>query len=53
MILPQQITKTFNALPEEEAKALLIEIFTARNYSNQEMIQTINDIVVRLDIEKN
>lgn len=53
MIMPRQITKTFNELTEEEAKALLVEIFTARNYSNQEMIQTINDIVVRLEMENN
>lgn len=51
MLHPQQITTAFNDCTEEEAKALFIEIFTARNYSNQEMIQTINDIVVRLAIE--
>lgn len=51
MISPLQITKTFTELTEEETKALLVEIFTARNYSNQEMIQTINDIVVRLEME--
>lgn len=48
MLLAQQITRAFGELSEEEAKALLVEIFTARNYSNQEMIQTINDIVERL-----
>ena len=50
MLLAQQITKTFEALSEEEAKALLVEIFTARNYGNQEMIQTINEIVDRLQM---
>lgn len=52
LLHPQQITKAFNECTEEEAKALLVEIFTARNYSNQEMIQTINEIVMRLNIEK-
>lgn len=52
MLLPQQITAAFEKLNEEEAKALLVEIFTARNYGNQEMIVTINEIVERLDIEK-
>ena len=50
MLLPQQITKAFNELTEEEAKALLVEIFIARNYSNQEMIMKINEIVERLNI---
>ena len=50
MLLPQQITKAFNELTEEEAKALLVEIFISRNYSNQEMIMKINEIVERLEI---
>ena len=50
MLLPQQITKAFNELTEEEAKALLVEIFIARNYNNQEMIMKINEIVERLEI---
>ena len=50
MLLPQQITKAFNELTEEEAKVLLVEIFIARNYSNQEMIFKINEIVERLNI---
>ncbi|WP_431029723.1 hypothetical protein [Lysinibacillus sp. LZ02] len=50
MLLPQQITATFHELTEEEAKALLVEIFIARNYGNQEMIMKINEIVERLDI---
>ena len=53
MLLPQQITKAFNELTEEEAKALLVEIFIARNYSNQEMIFKINEIVERLNIAQN
>ena len=52
MLLPQQITKSFNELTEEEAKALLVEIFIARNYSNQEMIMKINEIVERLEMMK-
>ena len=52
MLLPQQITTAFEKLNEEEAKALLVEIFTARNYGNQEMIRTMNEIVERLEMEK-
>lgn len=52
MLLPQQITAAFEKLNEEEAKALLVEIFTARNYGNQEMIRTMNEIVERLGMEK-
>lgn len=52
MLLPQQITAAFEKLSEEEAKALLVEIFTARNYGNQEMIMTINEMVERLEMER-
>jgi hypothetical protein len=52
MLLPQQMTAAFDKLTEEEAKALLVEIFNARNYGNQEMIRTINEIVERLEMEK-
>ncbi len=50
MLLPQQITKAFNELTEEEAKALLSRNFYCSNYSNQEMIMKINEIVDRLNI---
>ena len=50
MLLPHPITTAFNELTEEEAKALLVEIFIARNYSHQEMIFKINEIVERLNI---
>lgn len=52
MLLAQQITAAFEKLTEEEAKALLVEIFTARNYGNQEMIMVINEMVERLGMEK-
>lgn len=48
MIPAQQIVKKINELSEQEAKMLLVEIFNTRNYSNQEMIQTINEMVERL-----
>lgn len=50
IVLPQQITELFNRLPESEVRALLIEIFITRNYGNQEMIQTLNDIATRYDL---
>ena len=52
MLLPQQITAAFEELNEEEAKALLVEIFIARTYGNQEMIMKINDIAERLEQTK-
>lgn len=50
MVLPQQITELFNELPEHEVRALLVEIFIARTYGNQEMIQTLNDIAARYNL---
>ena len=50
IVLPQQITQLFNQLPEQEVRALLIEIFSARNYGNQEMIQVLNDIAARYQL---
>ncbi|WP_169817409.1 hypothetical protein [Caryophanon tenue] len=50
MILPQQITALFASLSEEEVKALLVEIFIARNYGNQEMIMKLNEIAERYNL---
>ncbi len=52
MLLPQQITAAFDELNEEQAKALLVEIFISRNYGNQEMIMKINEIAERLEMAK-
>lgn len=50
MVLPQQIAELFKQLPEEEVRALLVEIFISRNYGNQQMIETINDIAARYEL---
>ena len=52
MLLPQQITAAIDELDEEQVKALLVEIFIARNYGNQEMIMKINEIAERLEMMK-
>ncbi len=52
MLLPQQITAVIDELDEEQVKALLVEIFIARNYGNQEMIMKINEIAERLELMK-
>lgn len=50
IVSSQQITALLNELPEAEVRALLIEIFIARNYGNQELIQTLNDIAARYNL---
>lgn len=51
MIVSQQLTAVFQQLPEEEVKALLVEIFIARNYGNQEMIMKMNEIAQRYNLQ--
>ena len=38
-----------NQLTEEQAKQLLMEIMTAKSYSNQELIQKVQDIIERME----
>ena len=38
-----------NQLTEEQAKQLLMEIMTAKSYSNQELIQKVQEIIERME----
>ena len=40
-----------NQLTEEQAKQLLMEIMTAKSYSNQELIQKVQEIIERMEGE--
>lgn len=42
------MTEKLQSLTAEEAKMLLMEIFSARQYGNQELIQTLNELEQRL-----
>ena len=46
--LPQEITKAVSQLNEEETKQLLVEILIAKNYSNQEVLMKVQEILERL-----
>ena len=43
------VMDTVNQLTEEQAKQLLMEIMTAKSYSNQELIQKVQDIIERME----
>ena len=38
-----------NQLTEEQAKQLLMEIMTAKSYSNQELIQKVQEVIERME----
>lgn len=48
MYTQQRLIAKINELNEEQAKMLLVEIFAARQYGNQEMIQVINAMADRI-----
>lgn len=43
------VMEAVNQLTEEEAKQLLMEIMTAKSYSNQELIMKVQEIIERFD----
>ena len=43
------VMDTVNQLTEEQAKQLLMEIMTAKSYSNQELIQKVQEIIERME----
>ena len=49
MAFPQQITTFVNALTEEQAKQLLIEVLIAKNYSNQEVLMKVQEITEQIE----
>ena len=49
LAFPQQITKFVNALSEEQAKQLLIEVLIAKNYSNQEVLMKVQGITEQIE----
>lgn len=46
--LPQHITKAVADLTEEQAKQLLVEILIAKNYSNQEVLFKVQEVLEQL-----
>ena len=46
------VMEAVNKLTEEQAKQLLMEIMTAKSYSNQELIQKVQEITEQMEMEE-